>query len=318
MARPTLFGHRKLVKLGTMLGDEARALGHLEFIWHAANETGNPVIGDAHDVEAIAKWKGEPGALVKALLGCGSAGGAGFLDALEDGRFEIHDYWHHAPKHAGDRRARENERRRAKVCEQCRGDYFSSDPRSKYCSAACKTAAWRTRHDGEGPARDGCDGPLADPSQMPQDPSQSSEDPSRNGPRKASPKPLRDGACDGLPSQTAPPQAAPLNDCDGSRDGSCDGVTDRYYTPDTRHTTHDTPKIELRRADSPPTIDAALFAEARRVFGDSIGGTINKAIGARGKPWVLDMIEQCRGKDPEAARAYLHASLKPKARGFVA
>ena len=71
-------------------------------------------------------------------------------------------------------------------------------------------------------------------------------------------------------------------------------------------------------ADSPPTIDAALFADARNVFGKSIGGTINKAISAKGKGWVLDIIEQCRGKDPEAARAYLHSALngKSRERGF--
>lgn len=90
MARPTLFGHRKFIKLARVLGDDARALGHLEFLWHAANETGNPIIGDANDVESLAKWKGEPGALVKALVECGSAGGAGFIDRLDDGRFEIH------------------------------------------------------------------------------------------------------------------------------------------------------------------------------------------------------------------------------------
>jgi hypothetical protein len=59
-----------------------------------------------------------------------------------------------------------------------------------------------------------------------------------------------------------------------------------------------------------PSIDAAIFAEARQIFGSSIGGQLNRAIRAKGKPWVIDVIERCRGKDPEAARAYLAAALK--------
>jgi hypothetical protein len=58
------------------------------------------------------------------------------------------------------------------------------------------------------------------------------------------------------------------------------------------------------------TLDKALFAEARKVFGKSIGGQINTAIREKGKPWVLGVIETCRTKDPEAARAYLAAALK--------
>jgi hypothetical protein len=59
-----------------------------------------------------------------------------------------------------------------------------------------------------------------------------------------------------------------------------------------------------------PTVDAAIFAEARQIFGSSIGGQLNKAIRAKGKPWVVELIERCRGKDPEAARAYLAAAMK--------
>lgn len=70
----------------------------------------------------------------------------------------------------------------------------------------------------------------------------------------------------------------------------------------------DSDKNSVRAADA-TTLDAALFSEARLVFGTAIGGQINKAIRAKGKPFVLDVIEKCRGKDPEAARAYLAAAL---------
>lgn len=68
---------------------------------------------------------------------------------------------------------------------------------------------------------------------------------------------------------------------------------------------------DSRRAASgePVTVDQALFVEARRIFGKSIGGQINTAIRTKGKPWVLGVIEACRPKDPEAARAYLAAAL---------
>jgi len=69
-------------------------------------------------------------------------------------------------------------------------------------------------------------------------------------------------------------------------------------------------------ADS-ASLDAALFAEARKVFGASIGGQINRAIRRKGKSWVLGMIETCRSKDPEAARAYLAAALKEPERKVV-
>jgi hypothetical protein len=110
--RPTLPGHRKFLRLGRVLGSNALALGHLELIWHAANETGDPIIGDADDVEILAQWQGERGALVKALLECGSAGGAGFIDAVDGGRYAVHDYAHHAPDYVRKRAAREEERRK--------------------------------------------------------------------------------------------------------------------------------------------------------------------------------------------------------------
>jgi hypothetical protein len=85
------------------------------------------------------------------------------------------------------------------------------------------------------------------------------------------------------------------------------------------HNLHLTTKEPSRRAASGEldSIDKALFVEARKVFGQSIGGQINRAIRAKGKPWVVEMIETCRGKDPEAARAYLAAALQERSRGVV-
>lgn len=139
MARPTLFSHRKYLRLARALKSEALALGHLEFVWHAANESGEPIVGSKEDVEAVARWSGEPGELADLLVKCG------FLDVRDDGRLEIHDYWHHCPEYARSRRGREDERKTEKTCASCGLPYFSSDPRSEHCSAACRTRKWRQR-----------------------------------------------------------------------------------------------------------------------------------------------------------------------------
>lgn len=64
------------------------------------------------------------------------------------------------------------------------------------------------------------------------------------------------------------------------------------------------------KAPDESTLDKALYAEARKVFGDSIGGQINRAIRLKGKPWVLGLVETCKPKDQEQARAYLAAALR--------
>jgi hypothetical protein len=104
-----------------------------------------------------------------------------------------------------------------------------------------------------------------------------------------------------------------------------------HETPETPHSYSDSDKeknsVRASPSDPPPilesqepaqssTVDAAIFAEARQIFGSSIGGQLNKAIRAKGKPWVLDVLERCRGKDPEAARAYLARAMAPAERRF--
>ena len=67
------------------------------------------------------------------------------------------------------------------------------------------------------------------------------------------------------------------------------------------------------KAPDESTLDAALYVEARKVFGRSIGGQINRAIRLKGdswRSWLTGLIETCRGKDPEGARAYFAAALK--------
>ncbi len=114
MARETLFTHRKFVRLVAALdGDDVAAVGHLEWLWRAASGSGDPVLGDAADVEMLAHWSGDPGVLLHALLEAGGAVGPGFIEQLE-GRpdvYEIHDYEDHAPEYTGRRGAAEARRR---------------------------------------------------------------------------------------------------------------------------------------------------------------------------------------------------------------
>lgn len=66
---------------------------------------------------------------------------------------------------------------------------------------------------------------------------------------------------------------------------------------------------DSRRGEDATSVDKAIYADARKIFGKSIGGQVSKAIGAHGKPWILGVIEACRDKDPEQARAYLAAAM---------
>lgn len=107
MARPTLFAHRKFVRLAALIGGKAMALGSLEMIWESAYGAGDPLVGDADTVESIADWRGKRGALAAAL----SAEGSRFLDLGEDGLYRVHDLEDHAPDYVQKRWQREWERR---------------------------------------------------------------------------------------------------------------------------------------------------------------------------------------------------------------
>lgn len=156
MARPGLTGHRKFRRLvraldvvfpGLGIG-RAIARGYLELLWDSCYESGEEYVGTADDIEALVGWTGESGMLTRALVEAGAPEGLGFLEPVDgtEGGFRVHDLWHHAPEYVANRRAREDERRKEKVCEQCGVVFFAADPRSRYCSSACRQGGWRDRH----------------------------------------------------------------------------------------------------------------------------------------------------------------------------
>lgn len=129
MPRPTLFDHPKFMRLCWELRmPEPHVLGHLEYLWKVAYQSGDAKIGDAVDVELAAKWIGirtvpgssgiRPGSSgevpftpsAEAGKFCAAALKAGFLDE-KDGSFYIHDLVDHEPDYVKDRRRKERERR---------------------------------------------------------------------------------------------------------------------------------------------------------------------------------------------------------------
>jgi hypothetical protein len=105
VARPGLLQHRKFVRLARLLGSDALALGHLEIIWQAAYQSGDPGLGTVADLEYMARWNGDAGALANALLL------AGFIDAIPGtDELSVHDLMDHAPDYVRRRMERENER----------------------------------------------------------------------------------------------------------------------------------------------------------------------------------------------------------------
>ncbi len=114
MGRPGLTQHRKFRRLARTLGSALVARGAVEFMWDTCYENGDEFLGDSADVEAAARWDGEPGRLTKALLDAGGGDGPGFIEEVRgrSGRYMVHDFWHHVPDYVRKRRAREHERRR--------------------------------------------------------------------------------------------------------------------------------------------------------------------------------------------------------------
>jgi hypothetical protein len=105
MARPGLRQHPKFRRLVHTLQEPApHVLGYLEFIWSVGYEAGNPLLGDAVDVELAAEYPGTRGKLCKALLD------VRLIDQLGDGRYAIHDLMDHAPDYVRRRMEREAER----------------------------------------------------------------------------------------------------------------------------------------------------------------------------------------------------------------
>lgn len=90
MARLSLRGCRKFRAVSRAIG-LATARGSLELLWDVANDTADDVLGSADDVEDVAGWRGDRGALVAVLTR------ERFLDALPGGLYRVHDFWDHCP-----------------------------------------------------------------------------------------------------------------------------------------------------------------------------------------------------------------------------
>jgi hypothetical protein len=122
-------------------------------------------LGTSDDIEQLVEWAGEPGALTRALVDAGRPEGAGFIepaggDEHGEPRYRIHDLMDHAPDYVAGRRAREMERKRPKTCGNCGATYKKNDPRSVYCSEACRKAAWRQGQTEDGAESDPDDEPA--------------------------------------------------------------------------------------------------------------------------------------------------------------
>ena len=113
MARPTLSRHRKFLRLAREVGGRLLARGALELIWDSAYESGDPYLGQSDDVEALAEWQGERGALTRALVNAGGDGNRGFIEEVEGrpGHCQVHDLLDHAPDYVRRRMEREIQRR---------------------------------------------------------------------------------------------------------------------------------------------------------------------------------------------------------------
>jgi hypothetical protein len=106
VARPTLQTHPKFRRLVHTLQEPApHVVGYLEVMWHVGYESGDPLLGDAVDVELAAQYPGPAGKLFQALLDCG------FIELADCGRYSIHDLYDHAPEYVQRRAERETKRR---------------------------------------------------------------------------------------------------------------------------------------------------------------------------------------------------------------
>lgn len=158
MALPTLSTHWKFLRLARLLGSRVLARGVLETLWEPCWSAGDPYVGTSDDVEALCEWKGERGALTKALVTAGGSKGAGFLEPYEgrvmaaaEPHYQVHDFLAHCPGWVRRRRDREADQSAPKTCTVCSGEYFSKDVRSRYCGPPCKQLAYRRSHADESP-----------------------------------------------------------------------------------------------------------------------------------------------------------------------
>jgi hypothetical protein len=144
MARPGLQKHPKFRRLvATLAVPVPHVVGYLECLWEVTYECGNPILGDVLDVELAAQWPGERGRLCEALMACGGEGRIGFIEQIDDGRYQVHDLFDHAPDYVLQRRNKEAERQIGKTCDQCSAAFRSTEAHARFCSDRCKSAFHR-------------------------------------------------------------------------------------------------------------------------------------------------------------------------------
>jgi len=96
MAKSTLFRNLKFRAFQGRLGiQRIYAQAHLDALWETAHTQGRPWFRSPEEVEMAAEWEGEPGVMFAALMAGVVDGDAGFIEALPDGTFGIHDYFEH-------------------------------------------------------------------------------------------------------------------------------------------------------------------------------------------------------------------------------
>lgn len=101
MARPGLSDNPKFRRLVHLLGEPVpHVRGYLECMWEVGYQSGNPLIGDALDVELAAQFPGTPGKLFAALLD------SRFIDCVGESKYAIHDLLDNAPDYVRKRATR--------------------------------------------------------------------------------------------------------------------------------------------------------------------------------------------------------------------
>lgn len=99
MARLSLNSSVKFKRLVRRIGLASPFVrGLLETLWDSAHAKRDPVIGDADDIEIASEWPGEAGAWFTVLRD-------GAWIEQEGDKWQLHDYWEHAPDYVVKRAA---------------------------------------------------------------------------------------------------------------------------------------------------------------------------------------------------------------------
>jgi len=131
--------HPKTRRAARLLGVSVPTIiGHLHLLWHwclSYADDGDLSGYDAADIAEAVMWDGDPDQFIEALINCGPAGKAGFLERDAQGRLLVHD-WH---EYAGKLIAKREEAREAGA----RGNHERwhvqrgiVDPTCPYCQEA--------------------------------------------------------------------------------------------------------------------------------------------------------------------------------------